>query len=602
MATPFNSRLTLYSNVPLDPDYRHTLSFANIMAQLDYFASKQALSIASFTNLSYQRYRRGVIKVQAPMTILDTINYLSFSNPNASGATGPHESRIFYGFITNIEYISDTVCAISYQIDVLQTFMFNYTLNPCYVEREHANSDNVGDNRVTEGLDTGPYVTHAIEKIDNWDSVYATELNDVIQNTTFVIIATQAPDGTTYSYQYNGVASSMYITFAYSTADLENVLDDFRNGATGSLEPIISIGMFPSFFKSSNNTPIVPVSNTLSLDQSVGFGGFSAYDPVTSTIKTYVPKNNKMYCYPYNYMVFEAPDGNTQILKVEDFKNNNVHKFTTWLSILPDIQTMCAPHDYEGSNVGSTTGMNRKYALYCKSYPYCAVASDAFSAWWAQAKYSMPVTAAGIEASDAVASSQPANDDAGFFEKLFNNAPEWIKAFGGSLFSKTGNWLQGVNSAVGAIGGLTSAIADQNPMAIASAITSPAAQVGKNLAATYAHEAVPNTMVTKANNGGVNHYMEWDCYKILYTKIRPEYAEIIDNYFSCFGYATHMVKVPNTSGRRNWNYVQTVGCTISGNIPVEAEQQITKIYDRGVTIWHNPANIHDYTANNDIIS
>lgn len=599
MATRFATRLSLMAGVPLDPLYKHTLTFANYMAQRDYFESKNVYSPAAFNFMSYQRHNSGVIKVEAPMNILGTVNYLSFINQNYAGEGNLHEGKIFYAFITDIEYISDTVVAISYSIDVLQTWMFNYTVNPCYVEREHANSDNVGDNRVNEGLDTGSYVTAGIEKIDGWDSTYATEINDVIQNTTFVIVATQAPDGSQYSYQYNGVASSMYVTFAYNTTQLENVLDSFRNGITGDLSPIISIGMIPSFFKSNSSVPLNPVQNTLSSDQSIGFGGFMAYDPATTSTKTYTPKNNKLYCYPYNYMVFESPDGSNVILKFEDFKNNNVHKFITWCSILPEIQTMCMPMDYETPYSGSTTGQNVKYALCCKAYPYCAVASDAFSAWWAQNKYNYPIQAAIIDAADAYSASTqskivPANGERtgvlGFMDKIYNYTQKGMDIVRGVISGDTRWQLAG--QAMDTIGN-----AVKNP---ASLISAPAEIASQN-AAYEGHKAMPDTLATKANNGGVNHYMEWDCYKIYYTKIRPEYAEIIDNYFTCFGYATHVVKTPNITGRRNWNYVKTVGCTISGNIPSDVEQQITDIFDRGVTFWHNPATIHNYNANNDII-
>ena len=101
--------------------------------------------------------------------------------------------------------------------------------------------------------------------------------------------------------------------------------------------------------------------------------------------------------------------------------------------------------------------------------------------------------------------------------------------------------------------------------------------------------------------------MEMDCYKIHYVKIRPEYAEIIDNYFSCFGYAIHKVKVPDITSRQQWNYIKTKGCTIKKNVennkavPMEAERAICAIFDKGITFWHNPYNIHNYNLNNPIV-
>jgi hypothetical protein len=260
---------------------------------------------------------------------------------------------------------------------------------------------------------------------------------------------------------------------------------------------------------------------------------------------------------------------------------------------------MCLPVDYESPYTGSSIGTNIKYALSCKAYPYCAVASDAFSAWWAQNKYNYPVQAAIIDAADAYSSSTqspivPANGERsgvlGFMDKVYNYTQKGMDIVKGILTGDTKWQLAG--QTMNMIGN-----AFQNP---ASLVSVPDEIASQN-AAYEGHKAMPDTLATKANNGGALHYSEWDCYKIYYTKIRPEYAEIIDNYFTCYGYATHIVKTPNVTGRRNWNYVKTVGCTINGNLPTDVEQQITAIFDRGVTFWHNPATIHNYNANNDII-
>lgn len=598
MSTPFNTTLDLMSGVPFDPQYRHTYLFANANAQNSYFSGRVIYSTNTFTNLSYQRYKSGSLKIQASIGIFDTVNYLRFRNNS-------HENKPIYAFITHIEYISDTVVRIDYQVDDIQTWMFDYTLNPCYVEREHTNNDAIGANRVNEGLDTGPYITPMIEKIPPWDSIYATESGDIIQNTTFIVIATQAPDGSQDSYQMNGVASSMYIRFAYDVAGLETILDSFRNGVTASLEPIVSIGMFPSGYKPNVNTPLNPITTQLTADAEVGLGPFRRMNTENPGYeKTYVPKNNKMYCYPYNYMTFESPDGSTVILKHEDFNelssSNHHQQFVSDISVIPIIETTCRPLNYEHILQGTAlTGRYMKYALFGKSYPYCPVASDAFSAWWAQNMYNNPVQAAMVDAADAVSSSVqssvvPKNGERdgilGFMDRIYNGSQKVIDGLIGAFSGKTNVQL---------IGQLASTVAGGivNPTSLTSL---PSEIAGQN-AAYKGHQAVPDTLVTKANNAGVNHYCENDCYKIHYTKITPEYAEIIDNYFSCFGYATHIVKVPNITGRLEWNYVQTKGCTISGNIPAEAEETITKIYDRGITFWHVVGHIHNYSLANPIV-
>jgi len=623
MPLPYGSVVVLFGEVPLDPMYEHTILFNSIPEQRAYFETKKIIQTTHYTNLSYIRHQGGSIRVESSMSLLTNCNYLQFYNP------GQYEDVSFYCFVTDIQYVNENTVQIDYMIDQIQTWWPYYDLNPCYVEREHVRNDSVGANRVNEGLDTGPYICPAIERIDHWDSIFATEAADLIQNTTFVVIATQAPDGTQSSFQMNGVASSMYIEFAYDTNGLQNILDRYNNGVTHSLEPIVSIGMFPSYFKPNAGSPIIPAENTLQLDQTIGFGGFMAYDPQTTTVKNYVPKNNKLYQYPYNYMVFESPDGSTTELKFEDFKDNDEHKFVTWLSVLPDVETMCAPCDYEGPNNSfGSSGMNLRYALYSKAYPYCAVASDAFSAWWAQNKYNMPIAgaimAATAETKSAAASggttisgSRGGSHMSGSFANTPDNAlkrgymAQMEAARGGTSYSQhmaAARYLEntGISGAL-IMGGRGANLLGSVLSGEFSGIGNAAAEIGYDLASIEGHKAVPDTLVTKANNGGVNHYMEMDCYKIQYIKIRPEYAEIIDNYFSCFGYAIHKVKVPDITSRQQWNYIKTKGCTIKKNVannravPMEAERAICAIFDKGITFWHVPANIHNYSLNNPIV-
>lgn len=604
MATPFNTVVELMGGVPLDPEYKHTLTFNSISEQANYFTSKTVIS-GYYSRMSYQRHNSGVIKVQAPMTLLGTVNYLRFNNEPIS-TSGPHENKDYYAFVKNIEYISDTVVAITYQIDVLQTWMFDYTLNPCYVEREHANSDNLGDNLVPENLDTGDYVNMFTEAIDYWDSSSTSEIKN---NSYYIVIATQSPTGYQGTVRIAGVPTGLYAEYANSVVGLQTILESYATGQTGSLEPIIAILMGPLWYTNLDGDDVI-LGNynsyiwkifTLERDWDVGVGPFTGRNPVTGQLKTYAPKNKKLLTYPYNFITFEAPDGSSTMLKYENFSDLGNHiTFEGRMSCFPNVETTMAPRYYEFQLQGSATPFgypaNFQHALFCNAYPTVGAASDAFSAWWAQNKYSMPIIESAIkginesrnQAAQAIREGKAEGPIYVGADYAFKGIGEYLKTDTGLLRAMSAaskvvpSDLTDIGSSVRGMGSIAGDIADQ-------------------LAAYKGHQAISDTVATKASNTGITHAAKLDCYKVHYTKIRPEFAEIIDNYFSCFGYATHLVKVPNVTGRRNWNYVQTVGCTISGNVPAEAEDQIIAIYDRGVTFWHNPSTIHNYNANNDII-
>ena len=610
MATAFFTSVDLLSSVPLDPDYRNTLDFATLNAQNTYFQSKIAYSTNQFTSLSYQRYLQGSIKLEAPINLLTTVNYLRFKNANYTGQGNLHENKWFYAFITNMEYVSDTVVKIDYEIDVMQTWLTNYTLNPCYVVREHTNDDTFGANVVDEGLETGDYIAQDMEALDRWFSHAIDTQGNITLMGYYLVLATQAPEGGQGWYSIGGTPTTLWYSLAFNMSGLTDIIYSFKNGATHNLDPIIGIYLVPPGWHSGEITSrvraqyalFVGKTFTLTKDWDVGFGPFKTFNSVTgNTFYSYSAKNRKTLTYPYNFMVLESPDGSSMNLKYENFKDIGDHiEFDGGLTLFPYVQTIMSPKFYEcyqdlTSSDGETTiRINPKYALCCKAYPTCGVGSDAFMGWWAQNKYSMPSIDAGIEVSKKD------------YSQYYTKDPEWNKLM--KLTGSIGDWLDimfkgsGSNTlkSISALGRGAGALLTGD-MASLNNTMSLADTIGDQLASYKGHQAMPNTVASKAENGGIVHATEIDCYKVYYMRIKPQYAEIIDNYFSCYGYATQTVKIPNTTGRRNWNYVQTKGCTLSGNIPSEAERKISAIFDRGITIWHNPSTILDYSQDNSII-
>ena len=700
--TQFRTRVDLFDNVPLEFGSQHTILFDTKTQQDSYFNSKIKQS-GTFTNISYQRHRAGKMRLQASISLLGTTNYLRFVNPT-------FDNKEFYAFILDIEYINNSTIEITYAIDPLQTWMFDYTVNPCYIDREHAETDNVGDNRVNEGLDTGAYVQAGLEEINPWGTTTS--------DTSFYVIATQGPNGEQgVTYDFN-VYAAFYCVNCQSITDLNTLLTSYMNGVTGSLEPILSISQYPSSFYNSNasgSPKTAPVTYQLLHDQTIGFGPFVLTDPVGYTIpigtpyyldpeftqyvinstevyygkmfetgvvvfnspdtwyvpsgakyysdsaltqlvgtvsnyelagtyengvvyftKTvgievtsyyvssadcwiakffcdiedcdaggmslYTPKNNKLYCYPYNYMVFESPDGSSTTLRFEDFKDHNVHEFMEEMALFPYAESMCAPMDYETV----TNQYNLQNALFSKGYPTVGLATDAYSAWWAQNKYSMSLIKAAIDTADAVGTaaqdvmaSQPKAElpeNANLFDKILGGIQSGANALTGAIGGVIGGAKAGINN-------FTDAVKDTGLLASGVqgfTLARAPETIASKMLAMYAHEAVPSSIVTKANAPSLLTSLGMLNYRIYYIKIRPEYAQMIDNYFSCYGYAVKQVKRPNIKSRTEWNYIKTTGCTISGNVPGDVESTICALYDAGITFWHNPNHMYRYDLDNPI--
>ena len=119
-----NTTLHILRNVNLNSDYDHTIYFDGRVAQTEYFLARTKYTLS---NQSYQRRERGWIQVNINQNSLWDCTYLMFQNTS-------YASKWFYAFILSVDYVNDNVSKINFEIDVLQTWYFDYTLDKCFVE------------------------------------------------------------------------------------------------------------------------------------------------------------------------------------------------------------------------------------------------------------------------------------------------------------------------------------------------------------------------------------------------------------------------------------------------------------------------------------
>lgn len=150
-----NSIIQLLKGVPLDNTYTDTLYFGSVSAQRAHF---QSYTKMTFTQQSYQRVNKGTLRVQVKADDIYDYNYLIFQNAS-------YGSKWFYAFINKVNYINDNTSEIEYEIDEIQTWFFEATLEPSFVVREHAQTDNIGEHIAVEPVETGtPIATDITDK------------------------------------------------------------------------------------------------------------------------------------------------------------------------------------------------------------------------------------------------------------------------------------------------------------------------------------------------------------------------------------------------------------------------------------------------------
>lgn len=93
-----------------------------------------------------------------------------------------------------------------------------------------------------------------------------------------------------------------------------------------------------------------------------------------------------------------------------------------------------------------------------------------------------------------------------------------------------------------------------------------------------------------------NHYG----FEFYVMAIKGEYAKIVDDFFTRFGYQVNRYKVPNLRSRTSFNYVKTRDAHVHGEVPTSAITEIETMLNNGVTLWHTN-DVGNYELNNSTV-
>lgn len=541
---------------PLELDLQNQLTFSSKTAQYNYFNGLPKLVEDNFT---YQR-KDGKIRFPAVMDDIIEYNYCMYRNSSYS-------NKWFYAFITNIEYLNDNTSLISIVTDVWQTWQFDLTWKQSFVAREHTNNDAVGANILDEGLQCGEYVINsesdAVYASNVADCYIAVQCSDIPKDISSRIGAGEEP----VSGPIGGVPQGCYIFLieANNKNNIANFVHAFDLYGQG--DAITAMYMMPKSF-----APNAPGFSVFGNDPSGTPWSFdywvmptssgvttlwNSYFQRNNTINGYTPKNNKLFCYPYNYMLMTNNNGDDAVFHWEDFSSSQA-QFRIIGIPTQGCLIKILPRNYKGQ---SSTQRGYIYSLNAQTLPLVSWNSDYYLNWQAQ---------------NGIKSGY--NAEANYITD-FGKAGEAVAS--GQDQVTTGNILEGAARTLSWVGHTVGSLMTEVSGGYTASIT-PDQTKGQT-------------------NGDMNFSYGRMCFTEYDMSIKAEVARSIDNYFSMFGYRTDKMKVPNITGRANWNYVKTMGCNVIGTLPQLDLQAIKKMFDDGVTLWHNPATFQDYSQNNNIV-
>ncbi len=521
----FNSIMILAKDINIDRDYNNVLDYSttNMLALL----RSQSHLVSETNNNSFIRNNGMVQTSQSYETCLGA-NYLAFRNPDYTG-------KWFFAWIDDVKYKGDKCTEIYFTIDSWTTWFDNWTAKKCFIVRQHVNDDTIGANTLPENLDVGEVMQSDYGEILMGvpDPVLPDEdLYYFAFDCTYNPITQEDFKGTK---KINGNIFGHNI-FCFNTLSyVRNFIDDLTG--QGKIDSLLNMYILPKALVDGIGTTRQHKGSTVGdyyLD--VLNSSNSSYTETKTFNKNYTfrgitIKNNKCFCYPYNYMLVSNNVGNNIILKYEDFTTTDV-EFELEMAVSIGASVRLTPKSYKGIT------KNYNESLPLAKYPTASWASDAYTNW---------LTANAV-----------------------NVATSLIGA--------------GVNAYAGNYSGTAGSIA--------------------NLIGQFRQASLLPSITGGNNNGDVNFASKCNKFSIYFMRAKNEYMQIIDDYFTRYGYAIKKLDTPNITGRTYWNYVE-IGQTEEigyGSVPNKYMEDINNACRKGVTIWHSHENVGNWNLNNTIVS
>lgn len=425
------TNIKLLTGVPLDNRYINTIYFTTDSAQRAYFNTKVKHTL---TQQSYQRVNKGIARVARKAEDCYDCTYMMFQNEGFG-------NKWFYAFINSVEYINNETTEITFEIDVLQSWLFSFIPTRSFVERMHVDlaDDLIGNHIEPEPVEPGEYVFNG-----NYHALWPG-----FENLCVIMSIVDTNNG----------ASGSLVGGVFSGASLWVFNKTDANGINAKIDE------YNKSPESITGLYMVPVNL---IDGSIPAGGrklgnwevSKSYSPtdialptLEDTLDGYKPKNPKMYTYPYNFFQVDNASGSSLALRYEFSQvSGYLNMVITGTATMPVMATLY-PTLYKNVG-GGTSANNGRYggeSLSLGNFPMCSWNVDSYQAWVAQNALPLGIESGMNIAGSAVgfATGNPIGATNGILGTIANVATQYYRASNAADLCK-GNYNNGgVNSVIG---------------------------------------------------------------------------------------------------------------------------------------------------------
>lgn len=525
------------ATVPWDSSYSEVMYFENETARDSYLTS---VTSYTDTNCTFIRKEEAVNVAVRYNDVLRS-NYVWFYNSDFLGSQG----QKFVGcFIDRIEYVSPERTKLYLKEDVWTTWVFLIDeWSDCYVKRQHvAKSDDI----------IGKY-----RLVDNDEYVYVIGTSEdfyELNNLCFVLCETYPNTQAQIRILWNEIVGERYLYYEYSSDGFAALVDEVERvtGDATSTQRIIGIMTVPKpFLPGYNNGDLIYQDSLTSEIQDNFIISTEKYTP-PSQIGQYTPLNNIMLQYPYMFLNMRSANGSNVKLHYEDLcppgTDTRMYSFKLLFPVKYGASITSIPAYYKGYDYLTKQSIHGLLPYSVTTAPTSTGTwnENGFDLWWSQ------------------------------------NSVLWA---GGSTFNALES-MQGLVNTARPIKGGGVGVSGSNLASAAISMTQPFLTLLQALNIDDRFSGSINT--TALNWAFLNNIFRDEI------EIREQDARRIDGVYSRYGYPIEAITTPGVSNRSIFNYIQTQGIHISGNLPDYARKQIAQAFDNGITIWHTTQNFGEY--------
>lgn len=620
--------LKLLRGIDIDSNYQHTIDFDDIAKQEAYFTSKaysstdKFLQIKDTTSSIFKTFliqqTASVLRCEIDIEEARKCNYLMFKNDN--------DTKWYYAFIKQCYYLNEAVTIIEYEIDVVQTFLFDIRIENAFIEREHQ------DRWTKSGTKYNPIYNILPENINLGEEMKTTGFDRIAdyvdeENEYYLVwccfLFTQDDVGGDYSlgndayidnFMGNSTLYCCFLPLVLGKTTSDNFIFKLNNNIIMSAQDFLRRNNDCPYLICCEILPYLPNCSDLTID----------YDDDTKTFN--IETNEYVIGGETGFKYIQRGNVSETLYKSRNLKELKGIKYQ------------------ESFTPNQTSIPDKKYESKLLTYPYRFAQLLSNNGTWDIRYENISGSSANIKGClsyyglviNQLYIDSYLGDNTGLqnnlVDRTINELPIKTDAYKNYLYTQHAQAQ--TQAAMGAGKGLGQAILGGAAMAqamigITSSMAMPTFAIGASMMMSGIFSSVeavaskaakeddlrttPQTLERYGNDGTYGVTSKVLIPTIYYKEIKENYKDFAYNFFKLYGYRSNRFALNfgsiftsdiNIRSRYYYNYIKTADINIELNYSKDYQVKLVQIFNNGITFWHNrdgmlvPFFMHQYQYEN----